>query len=123
MLELYRNIRRYRIFAELSQAELARRTGYTDRSSIAKIERGDVDLPQSKILAFAKALNVSPGELMGDVERIENPSLGISTDEKKILELYRKLNTEGQQKAQAYLEDLAGLQKYTEPLIKENSAS
>lgn len=122
MLELYRNIRRYRIFAELSQAELARRTGYTDRSSIAKIERGDVDLPQSKILAFAKALNVSPGELMGDVERIENPSLGISTDEKKIIELYRKLNTEGQQKAQAYLEDLAGLQKYTEPLIKEGFA-
>ena len=122
MLELYRNIRRYRIFAELSQAELARRTGYTDRSSIAKIERGDVDLPQSKILAFAKALNVSPGELMGDVERIENPSLGISTDEKKIIELYRKLNTEGQQKAQAYLEDLAGLQKYTEPLIEEGFA-
>jgi len=122
MLELYRNIRRYRIFAELSQAELARRTGYTDRSSIAKIERGDVDLPQSKILAFAKALNVSPGELMGDVERIENPSLGISTDEKKIIELYRKLNTEGQQKAQAYLEDLAGLRKYTEPSIKEGFA-
>lgn len=122
MLELYKNIRRYRIFAELSQAELARRTGYTDRSSIAKIERGDVDLPQSKILAFAKALNVSPGELMGDVERIENPSFGISTDERKILELYRKLNTEGQQKAQAYLEDLAGLQKYTEPLIKEDFA-
>ena len=48
MLELYKNIRRYRKELKLSQEELAKRTGYTDRSSIAKIEKGMVDLPQSK---------------------------------------------------------------------------
>ena len=67
MLELYENIRKYRKELGMSQAELAKRTGYTDRSSIAKIEKGDVDLPQSKIMVFAKALGVAPGELMGDV--------------------------------------------------------
>ena len=49
----------------MSQEELAKKVGYTDRSSIAKIENGDVDLPQSKIMAIAKALDVSAGALMG----------------------------------------------------------
>lgn len=68
MLELYKNIRKYRTEMGMSQAELAKRTGYNDRSSIAKIERGGVDLPQSKIILFANALNVTPGELMGNVD-------------------------------------------------------
>lgn len=65
MLKLYENIKRYRMEAKLSQAELARRTGYTDRSSIAKIEKGLVDLSQSKIKQFAEVLGVTPGHLMG----------------------------------------------------------
>lgn len=65
MLKLYENIRRYRMDAKMSQAELARRTGYTDRSSIAKIEKGLVDLSQSKIKQFAEVLGVTPGHLMG----------------------------------------------------------
>lgn len=68
MLELYSNIRKYRKELHMSQEELAKKTGYTDRSSIAKIEKGTVDLPQSKIILFAEALNVTPGELMGSVE-------------------------------------------------------
>lgn len=66
MLELYRNIKKFRTQNDMSQAELARLTGYTDRSSIAKIEKGLVDLSLSKIEAFADALGVDPGELMGD---------------------------------------------------------
>ena len=65
MLKLYENIRRYRMEAKMSQAELARRTGYTDRSSITKIEKGLVDLSQSKIKQFAEVLGVTPGHLMG----------------------------------------------------------
>ena len=52
----------------MSQQELAEKAGYTDRSSIAKVEAGKVDLTQSKVKAFANALNTTPGELMGDVE-------------------------------------------------------
>lgn len=61
----YENIRLFRIRCGMSQDELARRTGYTDRSSIAKIEAGKVDLSESKIALFAEALNVSPAALMG----------------------------------------------------------
>ena len=65
MLKLYENIKRYRKAAGFTQEEMARRTGYTDRSSIARIEKGEIDLPQSKIKQFAEAFGVSPGELMG----------------------------------------------------------
>lgn len=62
---LYENIKRLRKERKLSQEDLAKLTGYTDRSSIAKIERGEVDLNQSKIQAFANAFNVTPQYLMG----------------------------------------------------------
>ena len=65
MLNLYRNIKRYRLDQGMSQEELAQKTGYKSRTSIAKIEKGLVDLPQSKIALFAKALNVDTEALMG----------------------------------------------------------
>lgn len=65
MQELYIRIKDLRLKAGLSQEELASKTGYTDRSSIAKIEKGEVDLSHGKIMAFAKALGVSPAYLMG----------------------------------------------------------
>jgi len=68
MLNLYKNIRKLREEKGMSQDELARLTGYTSRSSIAKIEKGEVDLPQSKIIELAKVLGTTPGELMGPIE-------------------------------------------------------
>ena len=74
MLKLYENIRLYRKQAKLTQDELARRAGYTDRSSIAKIEKGLVDLSQTKIKQFADIFGVTPSTLMGWDEEIEkNP--------------------------------------------------
>ena len=49
----------------LPSIDLAEKLGYADKSMISKIEKGLVDLPQSKILAFAEVLKVTPGELMG----------------------------------------------------------
>lgn len=65
MLKLYENIKYYRTVNEWSQEELAKRMGYTDRSTIAKIEKGCVDLPESKIMAFAKVFGIKPSDLMG----------------------------------------------------------
>ena len=73
MLELYRNIKEFRKNANMSQDELAKKTGYSDRSSIAKIESGQVDLPQSKIMLFANALGVTASELMGNTGIIVEP--------------------------------------------------
>ena len=48
----------------LSQDKLAEMVGYSERSGIAKIENGNVDLPASKIKALAKALNTTEIYLM-----------------------------------------------------------
>lgn len=65
MLQLYKNIKKRRLELNLSQDELAKKTGYTSRSSIAKIESGKVDLPQTKIKLFADALETTQADLMG----------------------------------------------------------
>jgi len=75
MLDLYKNIKERRLALGLSQMGLAEKVGYTDRSSIAKIEAGKIDLPQSKIIEFADALQTSPGELMGLTIK-DNPTEG-----------------------------------------------
>lgn len=66
MIELYKNIRELRIAKGWSQTELAKRTGYKDRSAIAHIEDGSIDLPQSKIQIFADVFGVSMPELFGN---------------------------------------------------------
>ena len=64
-METHEMIKTLREKLGLSQESLALQVGYRDRSSIAKIEAGLVDLSQSKIALFAKALGVSPAYLMG----------------------------------------------------------
>ena len=54
---------------KMSQAELAEKVGYKDKTAIAKVEAGKVDLPQSKISAFAKALNTTTSYLFADEEK------------------------------------------------------
>ena len=51
-MTLYDRIRQRRIELNLSQDELATKLGYRSRSTIAKIESGANDIPQSKIVAF-----------------------------------------------------------------------
>ena len=65
MLELYKNIKKRRLELGMTQSDLAEKLGYSDKSMIAKIENGKVDLAQSRILAFADALKMSPSDLMG----------------------------------------------------------
>lgn len=74
MLKLYDNIKKEREEKGISQSELAKKVGYSDRSMIAKIENGKVDLSQSKIEAIAKALGTTSASLMGwDEQKNSDP--------------------------------------------------
>lgn len=64
-MNTYENIKNRRKELKMSQEELAKKTGYNDRSMIAKIEAGLVDLSISKIKAFAEALKLPASELVG----------------------------------------------------------
>jgi len=59
-------IKNLRESKKLSQTELAALVGYKDKTAVAKVEAGKVDLPQSKISAFAKALNTTTSYLFSD---------------------------------------------------------
>lgn len=65
MSEIYSRIRARRIELGLTVEQLANRMGYKDKSSISKIENGKADIPQSKVLAFARALDTTTAYLMG----------------------------------------------------------
>ena len=57
-------IKQKRIERKLSQEELAKLCGYTDKSVICHLEKGDInDIPLSKAVQLAKALKVTPTEL------------------------------------------------------------
>jgi toxin-antitoxin system, antitoxin component, xre family len=74
-MDMYDRIRNRRKELKMTQDELAKLTGYNDRSSIAKIEAKKADLSQSKIIAFAEALKVNTSYLMdGEVKEIEEKS-------------------------------------------------
>ena len=96
-----KRIRSLREFNKLSQTELAIKVGYKDKTSIAKIEAGKVDLPQSKIFAFAKNLGTTASYILGDNEfpnHVEENHSFINDNDKTILDKYRQLNDEGKQR-------------------------
>ena len=73
MNELYKNIKKRRQELSMTQQELAEKIGYTDRSSVAKIGMKIRKLEtRVKIMQIAKALETTPGDLMGNVEHEES---------------------------------------------------
>lgn len=80
-MTMYERIRDLRIKAGMTQDDLAHAMGYKDRSMIAKIESGKVDISQTKIVEFAKVLNTTPGYLMGWVEKQFEEAFGTKQTE------------------------------------------
>ena len=81
-------IRQKRLELGMTQDELAKKAGYSSRSSINKLELGCVDPSVSRIYAIAEALNIPPMELaFPDQELFE-----LNINEKKILESYRNVS-------------------------------
>lgn len=122
----------------MTQETLAELMGYSHKSSINKIEMGKADLPQSKLIAFAKILGVTPCELLGyepapateeqkklwdekfntnnslvnEVVLIEQIQKKYGKPAVQLLQLFNSLNENGKQKALENLEDLTAIEKY-----------
>ncbi len=71
MKRLYLNIKNRRLELGMSQEELARKVGYTDRSSIAKIETGKVDISVNMLQKIAAALDTDPLTLLEYLWEVE----------------------------------------------------
>ena len=113
-MELYKNIKARRMDLGLTQSELAAKLGYADKSMIAKIEKGAVDIPLSKIEAFAHALKTTPGFIMGweadDTDYIvayRNMLEPAENDVTALVELFNRLDDRSKDRLLAYAEGLA----------------
>ena len=94
------NILRMRKKLDWTQEELATRMGYKSKSTINKIELGINDIPQSKIVQFAKVLGTTPAELMGwnEDDKNNSPSEPILTEgEQVLLDLFRRVPEDKQE--------------------------
>lgn len=65
MEEIYKRIKFLRQAKGITQSELAAKVGYADKGMISRVENGKVDISQSQISSFAKALDTTPADLMG----------------------------------------------------------
>lgn len=61
-------VKKERVKKGYSLDELAKRAGYSSRTSIFRIEKNEINPTQSKIKSIANALDVSPSYLMGWVD-------------------------------------------------------
>lgn len=73
---IHKNIKSRRKALKMTQSQLAEKLGYADKSMIAKVEAGLVNLPQSRIEAFAQALGVTKEELTGWSDKTVSESFG-----------------------------------------------
>lgn len=64
MDKVYKNIKKRREELHITQRELAAKVGYKDNSTIAKMEKGLVDITLGRLKQIADALETTPFELM-----------------------------------------------------------
>lgn len=109
-MQLYENIRKRRNELKMTQTELALKTGYSDKSMIAKIEKGYVDIPISKIIEFANALHISAGDLMGNP-----PPESLPHHSDPLFEKIDRLDNVDRIKTEGYVDNLLEADKYKTP--------
>lgn len=86
-----------------------------NKSDISQYVSGKVEPNQDKLFVLSLSLNVSEGWLMGfDVpkNRSTSSSLPLSSQEKRLLDVFHSLNDEGQEKVLEYIDDLTASEKY-----------
>lgn len=109
---------------DMSQSELARRVGYTSRSTITKIERDGNGISQDKIVAIAKALKTTPSYLMGWTDDglfiNENGEAQLVSTlepiEEEIVEKVKLLRPDFQRMASSMLDSLLEMQENAEAI-------
>lgn len=123
-MEIGERIKKKREELGMSQDELAKKVGYTSRSSVAKVETNANGMVQSKLIAFAKALQTTPAYLMGwedepdsSVQTTLPRQIGehffLSSIQQQIISNCKQLNDIGQQKVLDFSEDLISSNNYT----------
>lgn len=101
------NFKRLRLQSGMSQEELAKALGYTNRSSVNKIELGKNDLPRDKVARAAQVLGCSPLDLFQ-----EKPvDVFVETKSAKFIVEFQNLTESNQALVLAYMKALSDSQE------------
>ena len=93
-MEIGEKIRNRRMELGWSQRDLADKMGYTNNSTIAKIEQGKVDVTQSRVIQFSKVLGIPVAYLIDWDDESKKPSLDkltLTEGELLLLDLFRQV--------------------------------
>lgn len=135
LIEIGNRIKQLRTEKDMSQDELAKRSGYGSRSTINKIELGINDVPQSKIKAIAEALGVSVGTLLcwdefdekhdtkkiqKEVNLIEHIEQQHGKITREAFEMYIQLDSDDQGEIRGEMKQMLKAEKYS---AKDGSSS
>ena len=116
-------VKRYRLARQLTLEELATKCGYTSatsRSTMQKIEAGKSDIPASKIVILAKALDVTISDLIDGCEHENVNQLGKLVVERfgkpvaKLIPLIAKLDDEDLAEIRGEVKGMLRAEKYTQ---------
>lgn len=121
-IEFGKRISKRRQELNLTQEELAYKLGYKTKSSVNKIEKGKSDIPQSKILAFAAALDMTTEQLMGWEQTESDSEYSYDNMEKKLLSYFRKLSFLNQSMVIGYVRGVYEVQEMEIDQLKKESA-
>lgn len=99
-MEIHDRIKKRRKELGMSQEKLAELSGYGDRSTISRVEKGEIDLPHSKALAIADALRCSPGYIIFGDESAE------------VIEKVKRLDDSDMMRLSAYVDGILDQDKY-----------
>lgn len=112
-LTVCQRIKKRRLELGLSQAELAKRMNLTSRSTICRVESGVEDnLTSDRVAKFAKALEVTPGYLMGWEDNLTDESAEAVANLMKVaedaifLQKYNSLSEENKKEVHNYVDFL-----------------
>ena len=96
----------------MSQRDLCEKMGYSNHSTIGKIETNKVDIPQSRIVQFAEVLGVSVAYLMGWDEELKksapNDGSGMCEAKRKLLALAENCSEEDAERLLQVMELILG---------------
>lgn len=98
-MDLHLNIKKRRLELNLSQQDLAELMGYKSRSTIARIEAGENDISQKKLLRFAEILDTSAEALLFGVSAKEQSVSSVGPTWSKTDKGYRRNSKNSEMKA------------------------
>lgn len=93
--ETRRRIEERRLALNYTQLELAKRLGYTSRSSVSRVERGTLPLSKKSIAKWSVVLQTTPEYLLHLTDSVDGTVVEKTTyddDIEKLIKLYSRMN-------------------------------